>query len=171
MLRRKLGIVVSTAAVASLAWACSPGEVADVAPPDVDRVECTTDFEVNGTFATSVSPAPTATDGCVPDGTWTINLSQVPDGECATTKYQAQYIVQVAGMGRDRTFTLTNPAGTAERKFNLSAGGGGECEMSLEEISPATAPEYHRLLVKPYTEPGGNTVAGSATYELWSSKP
>ena len=68
-------------------------------------------------------------------------------------------------------FTLTNPAGTAERKFGLSAGGGGECEMAIEEISPATAPKYHRLLVKPFTEPGSNVIAGSANYTLWSSKP
>ena len=94
-----------------------------------------------------------------------------PGGECATTKFQASYVVVVAGAGRDRTFTLNNPAGTAERKFGISAGGSGECEMTLEEISPATAPKYHRLLLKPFTEAGGTVVAGSATYTLWSSKP
>lgn len=168
---RTLSILVSATAVASLAGACSPGEVADVAPPDVERVECTSEFEVAGTFRTSVTPAPTAADGCVPNGTWTINLTEIPGGECSATKFQAQYVVVVAGQGRDKTFTLQNPAGAAERKFGMSAGGGGECEMSLEEISPATAPKYHRLLVKPFTEPGGTTIAGSASYTLWSSKP
>lgn len=171
MSRRTLTLLVSSFSVAALAGACSPGEVADVAPPDVDRVECTNDFEVAGTFASSVNPRPTAADGCVPNGTWTINLTEVPGGECATTKFQASYVVVVAGAGRDRTFTLNNPAGTAERKFGISAGGSGECEMTLEEISPATAPKYHRLLLKPFTEAGGTVVAGSATYTLWSSKP
>lgn len=157
-------------AVAMLA-ACSPGEVADVAPPDVERVECTTELELTGTFATSVSPAPTAADGCVPNGTWTIDVSEVPGGECATTKYQARYIIAIAGQGRERTYTLTNPAGAAERKFGLSAGGSGECELTLEEISPATTPKYHRLLLKPFTEAGGSVIAGSANYTLWSSKP
>jgi hypothetical protein len=170
MRRQSLAILVSATA-ASLIGACSPGEVADVAPPDVERVECTSEFEVAGTFATSVSPPPTAAEGCVPNGTWTINLTEIAGGECASTKFQAQYVVVVAGQGRDKTFTLNNPAGAAERKFGLSAGGGGECEMSIEEISPATSPKYHRLLVKPFTEPGGNVIAGSANYTLWSSKP
>jgi hypothetical protein len=145
--------------------------VADVAPPDVERVECTTELEISGSFATSISPAPTAAEGCVPNGTWTIDLTEVPGGECATTKYQARYVIAIAGQGRDRTFTLTNPAGAAERKFGLSAGGSGECELTLEEISPATAPKYHRLLLKPFTEAGGAVIAGSANYTLWSSKP
>ncbi len=171
MRRRTPLLLAFSLAAAALAAACSPGEVADVAPPDTDRVECTTEFEVVGTFASSVTPRPTAADGCVPNGAWTINLTDVPGGECATTKFQAQYLVTIAGTGRERTYTLTNPAGAAERKFGMSAGGSGECELSLEEISPATAPTYHRLLVKPFTEAGGTVVAGSATYTLWSSKP
>ena len=171
MSRRSLLTLVSSLVAASLGGACSPGEVADVAPPDVERVECTSEFEVTGTFASSVTPRPTAADGCVPNGTWTINLSEIAGGECATTKFQAQYVVTIAGQGRDRTYALNNPAGTAERKFGLSAGGGGECELSMEEISPATAPKYHRLLLKPFTEPGGTVVAGAANYTLWSSKP
>ncbi len=158
-------------AVAALTGACSPGEVADVAPPDVERIECTTEFEVSGTFATSVSPAPTAAEGCVPNGTWTIDVREVPGGECASTKFQARYVVTVTGTGRDKIFTLTNPAGAAERKFGMSAGGGGECDMALEEISPATAPKYHRMLIKPFTEPAGTLIAGSGNYTLWSSKP
>jgi hypothetical protein len=160
-----------TLCVLATLGACSPGEVADVAPPDVERVECTTELEISGSFATSISPAPTAAEGCVPNGTWTIDLTEVPGGECATTKYQARYVIAIAGQGRDRTFTLTNPAGAAERKFGLSAGGSGECELTLEEISPATAPKYHRLLLKPFTEAGGAVIAGSANYTLWSSKP
>ena len=171
MRRWTLAAVISSLAVASLAAACSPGEVADVAPPDSERVECTTEFEVAGIFASSVTPRPTAADGCVPNGAWTINLTEVAGGECATTKFQTQYQVTIAGSGRARTYTLTNPAGAAERKFGMSAGGSGECELSLEEISPATAPKYHRLLVKPFTEAGATVVAGSATYTLWSSKP
>lgn len=166
MLRRSLIALGSTSILVALG-ACSPGSVDDVAPPDVERVECTTELEVTGTFATSVAQ----TGGCVPNGTWTINLSEIAGGECATTKFQAQYLVTVAGTGRARTFTLTNPAGTAERKIDISAGGNGECEMSIEEISPATLPKYHKLLIKPFTEAGGTVIAGHATYQLWSSKP
>jgi hypothetical protein len=156
--------------VSSMA-ACSPGEVADVAPPDVERVECTTDLEISGTFVTSRSPAPTALEGCVPEGMWTVDVAEIPGGECASAKFQARYIISIAGTGRDRTYTLTNPMGTAERKFVLSAGGSGECELTLEEISPATSPKYHRVLLKPFTEAGGTAISGSATYTLWSSKP
>ncbi len=168
---RKSVTILSSFAVATLAVACSPGSVADVEPPDVERVECTSEFEVTGTFASSVTPRPTAADGCVPEGTWTINLEEVAGGECASTKAQAQYVVVVAKVGAERRFTLSNAMGTAERRMDISGGGNGECEMIITEISPATSPKYHHLAVKPFTEAGGTAIAGSATYTLWTSKP
>lgn len=128
---------------------------------------CEAALTLSGTFAPEAgTPAP-AEQGCVPHGTWTVQVTVTDEGDCADVAVGTTYEYVIAGDGRDRTITY---GGTEDTTLGLSAGGGGECEGSFEHIS-AAADGVHVVLLKPYTEPGTTAILGTGTYQLWEEAP
>ena len=156
---------------------CDPGSVGGGDGVDVDdrlpEVKCEASLAISGTFATSVAPPPTAADGCVPEGVWTVAVTVMSAGDCAAVNVGDEYVFDVVGTGRDRTFTLRDAPAGAEISLNIHAGGNGECEFTFESITPAASGggEHEVILLKPYTEPGLTPIAGSGTYQLWTKHP
>lgn len=155
--------------------ACDTGSVdgggADASDLPAEAL-CNATINTTGTFTTSLSPAPLPTEGCVPEGTWSITATVADMGDCATVVSAPTYVVEVVGTGRDRTITLQDPPAGTEVVTGVHSGGNGECEMTLELITAsATAGQFDVVLLKPYTEPGTTPILGTGSYQLWSKHP
>jgi hypothetical protein len=157
--------------------ACTPGSVGtggddtggdDSALPSGALCEST--LTVTGTLAPPGTP-PAAELGCVPEGTWTLNVA-AGEGTCGDVSVANTYTYTVTGDGRDRTIAFTAATGE-DVTLGIHAGGNGECEGSFEHVWPTTdgSGEYNVVLLKPYFEPGTTTILGSGTYQLWTEHP
>jgi hypothetical protein len=161
--------------------ACDGSVAADDPNDPLKNVECEADVTLSGTFQTSVSPPPVATDGCVPDGTWTINTTVASMGTCATVDVRSQYVLTVvnsAPMGERpiRTVTLQGAGASEEVTANIHAGGDGECLLSFESITPIGDGKFHVVLLHPVLD--GEVSLTAVTqgeepghYQLWTKHP
>jgi hypothetical protein len=155
---------------------CTLGDVGGGGPvaSDDDLVPeamlCEAKLSLSGTLAPpGGTPAP-ADQGCVPEGTWTVNVT-IGDSDCGDVPTAATYVYEVVGTGRARVITYDAAASGEELALNIHAGGNGECDASFEHISAAGEGEYHVLDLKPWFAPGTTTIQGIGTYQLWSEHP
>lgn len=129
---------------------------------------CQADIALSGTFTPAGTP-PTPDLGCVPEGTWTVNVTISDTGDCGDVPMGSSYTYTVTGAGRDRVISYTAAAGE-ETTLSIHAGGNGECEASFEHIWE-TDGGFAVALLKPWFDPGTTTIQGTATYQLWSEHP
>lgn len=155
---------------------CTLGEVGDDTTPIGDddttlpaNALCESTLTLSGTFAAEAVPPPTEDQGCVPQGTWTVQVTVSDVGDCDEAPVSTSYIYTVTGEGADETVTFTGGAG--ELTWGIHAGGNGQCEGSFEHIWEATGGEFHVAQMSPYFAPGTTTMMGSGTYQLWSKHP
>lgn len=161
--------------------ACDGSVAADDPNDPLKNVECEAQVTLTGTFQTSLSPAPTAEEGCVPDGTWTINTTVSSMGTCAAVDVRSQYVLTVvntaaAGERPNRTVTLTGADPAADITANIHAGGDGECLLSFESITPTADGKFHVVLLHPVVDGEvslTNIVQGEepGSYQLWTKRP
>lgn len=151
--------------------ACTLGDVGPGGPGvDVDErpegVLCEAALTVSGTL-TPEGAAPTPDLGCVPQGTWTVNVT-VGESDCGDVPVNATYTYVVTGVGRDQIITYDGPE---DSTLGISAGGNGECEGAFEHIWPGELPEHHVLLLKPYFDAGSLVIQGIGQYQIWDEAP
>ena len=129
--------------------------VGDDGPPSTPEPRiCQAHFTVAGQFTmsraapddvnndTGVAPGDGIPDiqGCWPVGTWTFSLTQV-DNTCKTAptpnaEYKFSGVFVPDAVEPDYVFTLVTPDPTSmTHRVNVSSGGGGLCEGSLELYS------------------------------------
>jgi hypothetical protein len=151
--------------------ACTPGEVGPGGDDGVDVDErpegvlCETALTLSGSLTPPGTP-PGAELGCVPEGTWTVNVT-IGEGDCGDVPVNATYTYVVAGVGRDQTITYD---GTEDSTLGIHAGGNGECEGTFEHLSPGDG-GHNVLLLKPYFEAGSLQIVGIGQYQLWEEAP
>lgn len=128
---------------------------------------CQANLTLSGTPTPPGTP-PTADLGCVPEGTWTVEVTISDVGDCGDVPMGSTYTYTVTGAGRDRVIAYTG--GTEETTLSIHAGGNGQCEGSFEHIWE-TDGGYAVGLLKPWFDPGTTTIQGTGTYQLWSEHP
>jgi len=136
--------------------------------PVPENALCEAQLTLTGSFTPPGTP-PGAELGCVPEGTWTINVA-IGDNDCGDVPMAGTYVYTVTGTGRDQVITYSTP-GAQDLALSIHAGGNGECEGSFEHIWPADGGEFHVALLKPYFDPGTTTMQGRGTYQLWTEHP
>lgn len=162
--------------------ACDNGAVGIDDPGPLENVLCQADITVSGTFQSSIMPAPTGAMGCVPDGTWTITATVPSNGDCSSVAVAAQYVVNVVdltpgGERPTRDVQLQTPPAGAEVEGAVHAGGNGECQMSLDIITPApTVGQFHLIALRPYFEAvdGASRMllpGTDSSFQLWKKHP
>jgi hypothetical protein len=152
--------------------ACTPGEVGgpggdDGVDPDErpEGVLCEQQLTMSGSLTPPGAP-PTADLGCVPQGTWTVNVT-IGEGDCGDVPVNATYTYVVTGVGRDQIITYDGPE---DSSLGISAGGNGQCEGAFEHLSPGDG-GHNVLLLKPYFEAGSLVIEGVGEFELWDEAP
>ena len=100
-------------------------------------VECTAEFSLTGTLNPPVTPNPGA--GCVPTGTWTVNLAMTDPGNCAQAfEWQAQYVYSITG-DSEIGYTYTYLGDPADENVYLKVtAAGGTCNGSFEHYTNGT---------------------------------
>ena len=126
-----------------------------------DRIECEATFSLTGSLVPSVTPDPDA--GCVPNGTWTVDLAVLDAGNCAEAfEWEAQYVYEVTG-DNEIGFTYTYVGDpTNEDVFLKVTAAGSLCNGSFEHYTNGTK---DLLNIKP-TEQDFN-LTGTAYFERW----
>lgn len=128
-------------------------------------VLCTARFVVTGT----VTPDPNAPalEGCVPDGTWTLNvaLDTEDPGDCVAEDvvFNAQYVYEVTRDAEDQlTMTYLGSDGSPDDLYKTGASG-GTCRANIEHI-PADGSSW--LMLQAFeNEPG--VLNGQGEFELF----
>lgn len=175
LLKHARMIVRSTAVALGVALAgCTLGTVGGGGPVGNDEdqrpaeVLCEAQLTITGTFAPPGTP-PGAELGCVPEGTWTVNVAVGDEGDCGAVPIATTYTYTVVGTGRDQMIQYTTQTGE-EIWLNIHAGGNGECEGSFEHIWPAEG-GFNVMLLKPWFEAGTQTMQGTGTFQVWNEHP
>lgn len=116
------------------------GAVEDMGDDDDDElpegVACMATLSVTGTLTPPGTP-PGPDDGCVPLGTWTVDIQMVDPGDCAEVPLRPQYVYEVTGSIDDGwTYTYVGDP-TAEHVYmKVTQGGPGDCEANFEHYTP-----------------------------------
>jgi hypothetical protein len=118
-----------------------------------------------------ISPGtpPTMDLGCVPQGTWTVEVTVSSEGSCGEVPMPTTYTYLVEGTGHNTTINPTNNL-DQEAAVNITANSQGHCDASFEHIWPA-ADGYNVALLKPESPTWLQTIEGTGTYQLWAEHP
>jgi hypothetical protein len=170
----RLRSILFTSALAALG-ACSPGSVGgdDVVGGDDDTslpgtALCEATLTLTGTMVSS-GEVPSMDLGCVPQGTWTVNVTVSDEGSCGTVSIPTTWTYEVAGTGHNETITPTNNT-DQEGVLGIHSLGSGVCEGSFEHIWPS-ADGFNVVLLKPDSPTWQQTIEGHGTYQLWAEHP
>jgi hypothetical protein len=166
----KTATIVVTAMLLGNA-ACDTGD--STVPPNQNEPLCTATLALSGTLVTSNGQPPPTDQGCVPAGTWKVNVAVADKGTCTATVFKPTYeyvVITVPNSPRDTKINYTPAAGEEVNK-SLAAGGNGQCEGSFEHVSAGTGGQYNLVSLHPYFDKGTLVIKGSGSYELWPSKP
>lgn len=169
-------------ALALLSTAACDGAVGEDDPGPLANVLCQAPLTVTGQFMSSVTPPPTADQGCVPTGSWTINVAVADNGDCSAVDVLPTYTVQIvntapAGERPNNEITVTNAPAGAEVDTGLNASGNGACNLSLDILTPApTSGQFHMVSLRTYVDPADTAartiMAGpDSRFQLWKQHP
>lgn len=158
--------------LASAIWSgCDTGTATPGPGSNENEPSCTAQLTLSGTLVTANGQPPPADQGCVPAGTWKVQVTVSDKGTCTDVPVKPLYEYVIAGVGRATTIDYNAAAGE-EVNTSLAAGGNGECEGSFEHISmSAVAGNYNLIALKPYFSKGTLVIKGNGSYELWPNKP
>jgi hypothetical protein len=155
--------------------ACTPGSVGgdDVIGGDDDTslpgtALCEATLSLTGTMI-SPGTVPTEDVGCVPQGTWTVNVTVSDEGGCGSVVVPGVYTYEVVGTGHNETITSTSNT-DQEDTLGIHALGSGVCEGSFEHIW-AVDGGFAVILLKADATSWEQTIEGYGTYQLWSEHP
>jgi len=149
---------------------CGLGDASGSGPSvDVDerppQVLCEAQLTLAGTLTPPGEP-PTAELGCVPQGTWVLQVT-VGESDCGDVPVGASYTYTVTGTGHDTLISYEGPETTS---VGIHSGGNGNCLGSFEHIWESEG-GWNVLLLKPNLEPGTTTIDGVGTFQLWNEEP
>lgn len=162
-------------AAALLLAACTPGSVGDDIVGDDDNTLpgtalCRSELTLSGTMISPGGTVPPEEQGCVPQGTWTVNVVVSNVGDCDSAPVPATYTYEVVGTGDDETMTPTNNT-DQEAQLGIHANGSGTCEGSFEHIWPVGDGTFHVVLLKAEATSWEQTIGGTGEYWLWAEHP
>jgi len=152
-----------------LAACTTLGEVEDPPPGDdapIDEtpegVLCQAELSITGTLVPP-GDAPSPDDGCIPLGTWTLNIAMSDPGDCDEVPVDAQYIYEITG-NRDDGYEYSYVADPDSElvRLKVTQGGPGDCEGNFEHYA---ADGKALLLLKPFER--DLSVSGTAYYETY----
>jgi hypothetical protein len=136
-----------------------------------EKALCQSTLSITGTIAPESDPPPLATDGCVPQGTWTVTIEVADKGDCADVPSIGPFTYTVTGEGHDET--ISSDATGEETKLQIHADDSltSACDGSFEHIWGATSGQFHVVDLRPIAIASDGTIAGDGTYQLWSAHP
>jgi hypothetical protein len=128
------------------------------------------------TVSGSLDPDPEAVgDGCVPNGTWTLNVALEDDGGCTDAGHPPvflntyTYLVSggVTGGADDDGYEVVwlEDPDDPNVDFRLKAKGGGECEATLEHWDDDGTT---LVVLRPHEE--NLVISGSGTFEVYEEE-
>ncbi|RMH40875.1 MAG: hypothetical protein D6689_12520 [Deltaproteobacteria bacterium] len=126
-----------------------------------DGVACQAELSITGTLTPPGTP-PDPAEGCVPVGTWTLQVAVDDPGTCDQVDHESTYVYEVTGdidNGYDVTYQGT-PAGEVYLKITSE---GGACQGSFEHYS---ADGSALLLLKPFEE--NLAISGRGYFERYA---
>lgn len=142
---------------------CGTGDVSGDPPNDdlPEYIDCIADLTLTGTFTPPGAP-PTIEDGCVPEGTWLVQVAVGDQGECTEVPVATSYefvITRDEGGNLIATF-----AEQGDRDFNFSVSSNtGDCKANFEI---AAADGYSLIILRPLEVEG--VIGGSGEFEHYS---
>lgn len=155
--------------------ACGLGSTGGLSGGDDDQslpenALCQSTLTITGTLAPE--GAPTADQGCVPQGTWTVNVAVADLGDCDGAPVDAQYVYTVTGTGHNETITFEGSGDETELQIHADDSDGTACDGSFEHIwAGAASGEYNVMDLRPIAIPSSGMIAGEGTFQLWSAHP
>jgi len=128
-----------------------------------EAVSCMAELMVTGTLTPPGTP-PAADAGCIPIGTWTVDVQLVDAGDCESVDFLPQYVYTITGdidNGYEYVYTA-DP--TSENVFmKVTQGGPGDCEGSFEHYA---ADGMSMVLLKPHERE--LAISGHAYFETYT---
>jgi hypothetical protein len=158
-------LLLALALTLALAPACSLGDATTddddddiIGDPDI---LCTAELTVTGNLAPA-GATPGADDGCIPMGTWTVNVAVADDGGCTDVAVEAQYIYNVT-LAENGTWAVAYPADpAADTYLTMRSSGPGDCEGTFQHTS---ADGTQDMILKPFER--DLTITGSGTFDQY----
>ena len=143
------------------------GDVEDPAPGDElderpESVSCQAELSITGTLVPP-GAAPGADDGCVPLGTWTLDLELSDAGDCADVPFEPRYVYEVTGsIDEGYEYSYLGDPDSEDVRLKVTQGGPGDCEGNFEHHAPDGSA---LLLLKPFER--DLVINGTAYYETY----
>jgi hypothetical protein len=155
--------------------ACTPGSVGgggggDDVDPLPGTALCEAQLTLTGTMTPPGTP-PTMDLGCVPQGTWTVEVTVASLGDCDAAPVPTEYTYSVEGTGHNETITLTNNTTQETQSLQINDPGDGTCMGSFTHIWPSDDGGYHYVTLRPDAQSWDGTISGTGTYQLWMDHP
>jgi hypothetical protein len=153
--------------LATLAPACTLGDVSTDDDDDDDDIvndpdiECTAQLTVTGTMSPA-GETPGAEAGCIPMGTWTVNVAVSDDGGCADVAIESQY-VYVVTEASNATWDVAYPADpAADTYLQMRSNGPGDCAGTFQHTS---ADGNQDIILKAFER--DLVITGSGTFDQY----
>jgi hypothetical protein len=134
--------------------------------PDLDEepFACEAELAVTGSLTPPGAP-PTAEDGCVPTGLWTVHVALVDQGNCPEVPFLPQYEYEVTGsIDEGYAYTYLGDPTNENVSLKVTQGGPGDCEGNFEHHS---ADGMSLLLLKPFER--DLAITGAGYYEVYTT--
>jgi len=129
----------------------------------IEGVECMAELSATGTLVPPGTP-PAAEDGCIPLGTWTVQIAMVDPGDCGDVPFLPEYVYEVTGVeGDGYTYTYVGDPTNENVYMKVTQSGPGDCNANFEHYS---ADGMSLMLVKPFER--DLVLSGSAYYETYT---
>jgi hypothetical protein len=124
---------------------------------------CRAELAVTGNLQPPGAP-PLAEEGCVPFGTWTVNVEMVDQGECQEVPFYNQYVYEVTPEPNEGGYLVVYTAEPMSEnvQMKITEGGPGDCEGSFEHHS---GDGKAILVLKPHER--DLAITGHAYYEVF----
>jgi len=135
-----------------------------------DNALCQSTLTITGTLAPEGKP-PTAAQGCLPQGTWTVNVAVADLGGCDAAPVKTSYTYTVTGLGHNETITYNGSGDETELEIHADDSDGTACDGSFEHIWAGTGGDYNVVDLRPIAIPSSGTITGDGSFQLWTQHP
>lgn len=140
-----------------------PGPGPEPGPRQVS-LACEAELSITGTLEPPGTP-PTEEDGCVPEGTWTLEVSLADPGDCDpdVIEFNEVYEYSVTIDGLDEIMEYLGDDGNPDEDTYNPARSGSTCRANLTHYSPDG---LKVVMLQPFEE--DLDITGSGVFELWA---